>query len=325
VEALEKGHLVELHRRHRPDVLHGVVFTGTFVVAEVLLYLVLAREGPWWLAAPLVLVLAHAFHGFLIAFHEASHGNLRPNRFVNDLNGMVLGLCALMSLALYRAVHHTHHVHLATVRDEELWPFVVPGTPRWLRGLAASLELTVGWLFTPLLFLRSFLRRGSPVRDRRVRRRVWVELALITAFAVAVVTATAWLGAWKYAVAMLLLPGLVASDLQSWRKYIEHMGLTGSTVLGLTRSVVTPGPLGRLVAYSLFNEPYHGVHHKYPRLQAATLPDAAALLTPARPDELPPFPTYRHALWHLLGTLGDPKVGAQWRQAERGVATSSWA
>ena len=73
-----------------------------------------------------------------------------------------------------------------------------------------------------------------------------------------------------------------------------------------------------LVAFSLFNEPYHGVHHKYPRLQAAALPQVASVLTPSNPDEVAPFPSYTHALWHMLGTLRDPRIGAQWLPSSKG-------
>ena len=63
-----------------------------------------------------------------------------------------------MSFSLYRAAHQLHHAYLATERDEELWPFVIPGMPRWVRILAAFLELGLGLLFTPFLFVRTFLR-----------------------------------------------------------------------------------------------------------------------------------------------------------------------
>src|SRR5437667_8420191 len=134
--------------------------------------------GWLWLTLPLVVVAAHLMHGLLIGFHEASHGLLRKNRRLNEFDGVILGVFSLLPFSLYRVVHQMHHMHLATERDTELWPLVITKAPRWARRLAALLELTVGLFYSPLIFLRVFLRRPLLVRSRKVRRRVWAELAL---------------------------------------------------------------------------------------------------------------------------------------------------
>ena len=95
----------------------------------------------YWLAVPLVLVSSHLMHGILIALHEASHGLLRKNRTLNEIDGILMAAFGGMSFSLYRVVHQSHHAHLATERDEELWPFVHPGVSRPARILAAILEL----------------------------------------------------------------------------------------------------------------------------------------------------------------------------------------
>src|SRR5437879_7602101 len=123
----------------------------------------------------------------------------------------------------------------------------------------------------------------------------------------------AFTNAWNYLLVMYLIPASLAGCMQSLRKYIEHMGMTGSTVLSSTRSIVDPGLLGRLLAFTLFHEPFHGVHHKYARLPHAALPEFSDDLEPAGPSELPPFLTYRQALLDMLPSLLDPTVGSQWR------------
>jgi fatty acid desaturase len=218
-----------------------------------------------------------------------------------------------MSFTLYRAAHQTHHAHLGTERDEELWPFVHPGIPRWARVLAAFLELTAGLIFTPALFVRAFLRKDSPIRSRKVRRRIWAEFALTIAVWTALLTAVTWFGVWKYFLWVYLAPAALAANLQSWRKYIEHVGLTGSTVRSATRSIVPESRTGRLVAFTLLHEPYHGVHHQRGGVPHAELPRFAAELEPTGPDERGPYPNYWHALLDLLRCLPDPRVGPQWR------------
>jgi fatty acid desaturase len=125
----------------------------------------------------------------------------------------------------------------------------------------------------------------------------------------------AWWGAWKYFLWMYLAPAYLASNMQSWRKYIEHVGLTGSTVNSSTRSIVSNGPLGRLVAFTLLHEPYHGVHHRHAGLPHAELPQLASELEPKNPGEVSPFPSYRHALMDLFRNLPDPRAGSQWLRA----------
>jgi fatty acid desaturase len=231
-------------------------------------------------------------HSQLLAFHEAAHGVLCPNWWVNELVGILIGKFHFNGLSLFRAVHHSHHAHLGTEKDEQLWPFVDPRTPRWQRYLAAACELSLGMLFDVVEFWRAFLRRGSPVQNPAVRRRIWAELALTVAFWSLVLAAVAWWGAWKWLLVLYAIPALVAGDMHSLRKYIEHMGLTGSTVLGLTRTVVPSGPLGRVLAFTLFNIPYHSVHHYYARMPQASLPRFTSVLAPQAPEEQTIYPGY---------------------------------
>ncbi len=271
--------------------------------------------GSIWLALPLVLTASHLMHGMLIGFHEASHGLLRKSRRLNEIDGIIIGVFSLMSLSLYRAAHQLHHAYLATERDIELWPFVIPGTPRWGRVLAAILELNLGLFYTPFLFVRTFLRTGTPIRNKKLRRRIWAEFALMAGVWFCILAAVTWWGAWKYFLWMYLAPAFLAANMQSWRKYIEHVGLTGSTVNSSTRSIVSEGPLGQFVAFTLLHEPYHGVHHRHSGVPHAELPQHASELAPKNPGEVSPFPSYRHALMDLLNSLRDPRAGAQWRTA----------
>ena len=271
--------------------------------------------GVIWMAVPLALVASHLMHGIMIGFHEAAHGLLRKSRRLNEADGLIIGVFSFMSFSLYRAAHQLHHAYLATERDIELWPFAIPGTPRWARILAAILELGLGLFYSPFLFVRTFLCHGSPIRNKKLRRRVWAEFALIAVVWICILAAVAWWNGWRYFLWMYLAPALLAADMQSWRKYIEHVGLTGSTVNGSTRSIVSRGLLGRFVSFTLLHEPYHGVHHRHAGLPHAELPQHASELEPSNPDEISPFPSYRHALMHLLRSLADPRVGAQWHSA----------
>ncbi len=284
----------------------GLVFT------EVLLALIVHR-GLIWLAVPLVLVASHLMHGALIGLHEAAHKLLRRNRRFNEFDGLLIGTLSLMSFSLYRAVHQTHHAYLGTERDYEFWPLSSTTVPRWKRCLAAFSELNLGLLYSPFLFLRAFLCSRSPVRSKRVRRRIWAELALTAVTWSLVLWAVTAFGLWKYFIWMYLVPAFLAANLQSWRKYIEHVGMTGDTVNGSTRSIVTNSWMGRLVAFTLLHEPFHGVHHQRAGLPHSVLPQHVEKLQPKKPGERGPYAGYRYALMELIRCLADPRVGPQWQ------------
>ena len=266
----------------------------------------------YWLAVPLVLIASHFMHGILIGFHEASHGMLRNSRRLNEIDGVIIGTLSLTSFSLYRAAHQTHHAFLSTQRDEELWPFVDPTVPRWARLLAAFLELTVGLVFTPFLFIRTFFRANSPIRNKRVRRRIWIEFIAIVVVWTSILTIFTLTGAWKYFFWVYLAPGALAANMQSVRKYIEHVGMTGETINGCTRSIVADTWLGKVISFTLLHEPYHGVHHQHAGLPHSKLPAFAHKLEPRAPGERPPFRSYGHAFVDLIHCLADPRVGPQW-------------
>jgi fatty acid desaturase len=283
-------------------------------------------SGWYWLAVPLVVLISHFMHGALIGFHEASHGLLRKSRLLNDIDGIIIGALSLMSFTLYRAAHQTHHMHLATAKDEELWPFVNVDSPRWARRLAAFVELNAGLLFSPFLFWRMFFRPGSFIRSRKVRRRIWIELVgMILAWTVILFTVHRF-GVWPYFLWCFAVPAAIAANLQSWRKYVEHVGLHGHTARSATRSIIADTWSGRLLSLTLLHEPFHAVHHLRAGLHHYELPLHKGSLQPSDDGDVTPFPSYRSAIRHLMTELSDPRVGSHWPDdPPRPGASAGWA
>jgi fatty acid desaturase len=309
--ALSNANLEEPHEPHWLGRMAFQILAGLFFLSQTALALAVYRDN-YWVAIPLVLVTSHLMHGLLIGFHEASHGLLRKSRFLNDLDGLLIGIFSFTSFTLYRAAHQLHHAYLASERDEELWPFIHPRMPRWARVLAAVAELTMGILFTPFLFLRTFLRPGSPIRSKKVRRRVWIEIGVTVLVWGVVIVADTYFHTWKYFLWTYLLPAWLAANAQALRKYVEHVGLTGGTVNSSTRSIVAEGWLADFICFTLLHEPYHGVHHWRSGLPHPELPRHAAALEPSVPVERPPFRSFGAALRDLFMNLPNPRVGAQW-------------
>ena len=311
---VDKHLLRELHEPGWAGFGLTLLYTVAFHALLVAIFWAVA-ESRYALLVPLVLAQAFVMHAFLIAFHEAAHGGLSPVGWLNGYLGRVIGVSSWMSLTLYRAAHHWHHAYLGDRRDEEFWPLNDPAAGKSKRRLAAFFELMCGLAWTPFLFLRSFLRRDTPIRNRAVRRLIWVELFGLAAFWAALIGLVVWFDAIPVFVAAYLIPAVIAGNVQSLRKYVEHVGLTGRG-FALTRSVRNPSRLGRFISWLLFQEPFHDVHHLYPKVPQEALPVVAAAENPIPPD-LPVFPNYTSALLDLLRGLADPKFGKAWAENAR--------
>ncbi len=270
------------------------------------------QQGLYLVSVLCWIPLAHLGHGVLLAFHEGVHFNLARSRLDNELRGLVLGTLALVPLSVYRHVHRWHHALLSSAHDAELWPYNQPSVPRWLRVLAAGFELTCGLLFTPLLFLRGVL--VDPPADRRLRRRMVLEYLLVAAFWGALLVTIHAGGWWTQFGIAYVVPAILSANLQSWRKFIEHMGLFGDTPTTLSRTVVHESIVGRMLALTMLNVSHHATHHRYGGIAFEKLPETTRHRLN---DHQLRYGSYWQALWAMLPSLANPRVGKQWIEQPR--------
>lgn len=271
--------------------------------------------GLWTLTVLLWIVAAHFNHSKLMAYHEAAHQTLSKNRLCNELRGIITGLFCGVPLAAYRVVHHTHHAHLGSNRDGELWPFTDPAAPRWLRLLVLAAGLVAGPAVTPLLFLRGAL---VPRVNARVRRRMVAEYVLLVAAWSAALTAVAVFGWWEAFLVGFMVPAFLTGLFQTLRTLVEHLGLFGDSPLTLSRTIVAEGALSRFISTSMMHVDQHGPHHAFGRVPHHRLPDATRELCGGSQSEavVSVFRSYLQAGWDMLPHLLDPKFGPQWKQSE---------
>jgi fatty acid desaturase len=308
----DKSALIQAHKaRWRTFALWVTLLFALLLAEGLLVWSVMEEHLLLSLAA--ILLVAHFAHGQLMAFHEAAHGVLCPKQFINEAVGCFIGALHFNSLSLFRSAHHSHHAHLGTERDEELWPFVDPRVPRSVRCLVAVTEVCLAIVFEPLKFWRTFLRNHTS--NAALCRRVWLETSTMLAFWSVILLVTAYWNAWKWLVLLFVVPAVLAGSSHVMRTYIEHMGMMGTSVEGLSRTVAPRGRMGRLLALSLLNVTYHGVHHVYARLSPDALPYFVDELTSHPPDEPEVFSSYWHAFCDMLPSLADPKIGPQWERA----------
>jgi fatty acid desaturase len=307
-----KEYLQHLHRKSPRTLWEAAgslaVFFGLLGVS------VVAWEHGWWpVSVACWVVQGHVGHTNLLAFHETSHYTLHPDRRVNELQGLFVGSVILTPISAYRWVHNQHHLHLGTPRDAEQWPYVDPAAPRWFRRLTALCELALGFIATPVLFLRGVL--VAETMPRATKRRLVGEYALVVVTWAAVLGGVAWFGLWEPFLVGYLVPTWLAGNLQSWRKFTEHMGLLGHDVPTTTRTVVDETPVGRLLSATMLHIDYHGPHHEYAKIPHFNLPAATPVVFAEElkdPAGANVFRSYPAAVWDMVKTLGDPRVGSQW-------------
>lgn len=246
---------------------------------------------------------------FTLAFHDASHGRFHPVRWVNELFGHGVGTFSFLPLAVYRHAHARHHAYIGTARDPELWPFTIPGAPRAVRVMAAMVEIVLGFVYTPLLFLRDAVVGGLSARERREVALGYAACAVVWG---AILAAVYQFRAWELFAVAVVVPFAIAGAIQTLNKFTQHLGLQGRSVLGLTRTVVDQRRYAALVSSSILHNDSHGTHHRYAKIPHYHLPEATPYALAGSREACPVFPSVAAALLDMLPCLADPKVGAQW-------------
>jgi len=315
----DKKELQALHRKSPRTLIEAAISITLFFL--LLATSIIAWEfGYWPLTILCWVVHGHIGHTNLLAFHEASHYTLHPRRFANEFQGIALGSLILTPLSAYRWVHNQHHRHLGRSSDSEFWPFTNPAMPRGWRILAAFAELFLGFFYTPILFLRGVLVAEQMPSSLRKRLLVEYGLAVLLWTTIVGTVAAFELGSWF--LIGYLVPVFLAGNLQSVRKFTEHMGLLGSTTDTNTRSVIDKTLLGRFLSVTILHIDYHGPHHQYAKIPHYNLPAAAKLLGTAQRCQIENEHVYRHyphAIWDMLKTLANPRVGPQWLEPKTTV------
>ncbi len=302
-----------LHTCDRSPAFKMAGDTAAFASASVVAVLAW-NSGSYVLVAAALLVAGHFGHIVPLMFHDASHGTLHPVKWVIEALGFFLGVVTLVPLTAYRHAHALHHRHPGTERDPELWPYTSPDTPRSVRIACVPLEVVLGSIFTPILFLRSVLIADDLSPDQK--RRIRIEYAVAVLYWGLAANSAAMRGLWIPFLVGVVAPWMVAGMFQTVNKYVEHMGMLGSGVLDSTRSVFDSRLAGRMLSTSMQHVDHHGAHHLYAKIPHYHLPQATPLVMTEEAATETLYPSYFSAFVAMVRTLGNPRVGSQWIAAE---------
>jgi fatty acid desaturase len=305
--AKSRADVVQLHEfKHWPARWVWPMFGGMLALQAAAVNLPTA----YW---PLLLVIWPALGAimfvFVLAFHDASHGRFHPVELLNEGFGHVVGTFGFTPLNVYRYAHARHHAHLARESDPELWPFNTPQVSRPLRVAAAFAEILFGFVYTPLLFLRSVVVGHLTPRERTLIVRGYVACVLFWA---ALIAGTCYFNMWRPLVIAIIVPQAISGIMQTLNKYEQHLGLHGHTILGLTRTVVDRSRYSEIVSAAMLYNDYHGTHHRYAKIPYYHLPNATPYALSGARESSPVYPSIISASLDMLACLRDPKVGPQW-------------
>lgn len=268
-----------------------------------------AEESFWPLLLVILPLQSALMFVFVLSFHDASHGRLHPVHWMNEALGHGLGTLMLTPLNVYRFAHARHHAQLGRPGDPELWPFNVPTVSRPTRVVAAFCEIVFGFIYTPLLFLRSVFVGNLTSRERQMVMRGYIAIICFWTVVMAVVVD---FHLYTKFLILVVTPMAISGALQTINKYEQHLGLHGETVLGLTRTVVDRQKFGEMISAAMLYNDYHGTHHRYAKIPYYHLPQATPYALAGAKEYCPVFPSLASATYHMIYCLLDPKVGPQW-------------
>lgn len=304
--------------RLRPEHVAAGIVHGALMVGAVWTWTV-----GWWPATVATwLGIAWLDHAALTRLHESAHGTLVRARWLNEALGITIGTLALTPLSVYRYVHHQHHAYLGGIRDPEFWPYNDVRCSRALRLAYAWSELTIGWILTPSLYSLRTARSWPRIAPHQ-RRRLAMEWCLLAAAWGGVLGVVHTQGWWAEFIVAHLAPAWIAGTLQTVRKFVEHIGMFGQGIMGVTRTVADRRRwVAAAASRSQLHVEHHGTHHRWARIPFYKLPEATEIVYEGTGTGRL-FATYGAAVRDMLPHLLNPRVGPQWvdRRPSEGVGT----
>ena len=249
------------------------------------------------------------------SFHESAHQTRGRWRNANIGFGRVVGTVIGTPYSAYRETHIRHHAYLNTAKDDELWPYSMPGASLAFRRAFVVFDILSAVLASPVVYGRIYFVQNSPIsaQARATITREYIALAAFRGTVLLTVMALSLSGTvdlWRFD-PMWLLPIPIASAFNAFRKFTEHWGMASTDPILGTRTVIGDNWVTRMCSDFNFEEYVHGPYHRFPQASHFELEAKLAEFRRKPPDAVVPlFSTYRAALWDTLPCLWwNPGVG----------------
>lgn len=185
----------------------------------------LALEYSFWLALPVIVLLAAFMVRTFIIFHDCGHGSFFRSKKANDFWGRVTGLLTFTPYRRWRASHARHHgtsANLDKRGEGDVWMMTLQEYLEAPRGERLKYRLyrhpLVMFLLGPLL-ITLVSNRIPDRKDKRADRLsiIGTNVALATAC-----TGMVLLMGWQSFLVILLLSLFLAHVAGVWLFYVQH-------------------------------------------------------------------------------------------------------
>jgi omega-6 fatty acid desaturase (delta-12 desaturase) len=283
----------------------GLLAVGRDLMLLAALVALLLSTDRVWLLLPAWLLAASTISGLFVLGHDAAHGALFSQRWLNRVIGQLAMLPTLHALSVWSYGHNRIHHAFATCEGMDfVWHPATPAQyarlPRWQRVLHRVEWSACG---SGVYYLRSIwwdkiVRSAPPAGQGAAFRRDRTIVAVFALAASAALLAIGWRsggigGALWCWVKVLVVPWLLWNWAIGWAVYIQHISpdvqwqprrrwskfagqVDGSTVYILPAWI-------NLFWHNIF---VHVPHHVDPRVPYYHLPRAAAALRERWPEPL---------------------------------------
>lgn len=196
---------------------------GSYIVLWILAYYALSFS--YWLAAPIVLLMAGMLTRVFIIFHDCGHGSFFPSRRANDICGFFTGILTFTPYHHWRWRHSVHHSNSGNLDHRGVGDV-------WMMTVKEYRESSFGRRFiyrvarNPLTqfvigpFFYFVLRQRIPSSDAKRREREsvwWMNLGIVCMVVLMSVT----LGFLPYLVIQCVAMALAGSA-GAWLFYVQH-------------------------------------------------------------------------------------------------------
>jgi omega-6 fatty acid desaturase (delta-12 desaturase) len=290
---------------HVRSTCRGLAAAARDLALLALVTTVLVRSDAWWVLIPAWAVAASTISGLFVLGHDAAHGALFDQPWLNGLVGRIVMLPSLHALSVWAYGHNRiHHAFTVCQGLDFVWHPVTPAqfrrlprVARWLHRVEWSAAGS-GVYYLRAMWWGKIVRGRPPARLRAAFRRDRLLVAAVLLLGLAALAGRgARAGGTAGAAWMCLkvwgVPWLLWNAAIGWAVYIHHIAPTVRWYPRRTwtkfRGQVEGGTVFRLPPW--LNVFWHNIfvhvpHHVDPRIPYYHLPRAAAALQAAFGDAI---------------------------------------